>query len=398
MSFLYKMKNFLNISIDNRIIGLDVMRSIAILIVIFGHYINYFQDHLYILIPKTGISIYKFLVIFITGFDGVDLFFVLSGFLIGNSILSAYQNKKLNFKYLISNFWVKRWFRTIPNYLFVLILLILINFLIENRSDSLTVPYFYYFLFIQNIFSGGLSFFAESWSLSIEEWFYISFPFILTTIAYISNKNEMRKFILFVFILCFILVGIAIRFNNINHFDFNDVKKLNWNTQIRTAVLMRIDAIVYGVLMAYFKIYYINMFHKFRYLLLSFGCFILLTAFYFMFLNNNDIQATQFSYGLYFTCVGLGMSLLLPFFFYLKINNSTLINSFTFISVISYSLYLVNYSLVQINIENSIISNSVFSCFIKLLLSLLFTLVISIVLFKFIETPIMNLRKKILNE
>jgi len=47
MSFLYKMKIFLNISIDNRIIGLDVMRSIAILIVIFGHYINYFQDHLY---------------------------------------------------------------------------------------------------------------------------------------------------------------------------------------------------------------------------------------------------------------------------------------------------------------------------------------------------------------
>ena len=85
--------------------------------------------------------------------DGVELFFVLSGFLIGNIILKG------NFKTLneIYFFWVKRWSRTIPNYYLFIIINLLFSALIFNDINNFNIKYLFFF---QNI---GFSSNSENW-------------------------------------------------------------------------------------------------------------------------------------------------------------------------------------------------------------------------------------------
>jgi peptidoglycan/LPS O-acetylase OafA/YrhL len=392
----------LKIKLENRVVGLDVMRSLAILSVVFGHYINLFINHLDPVIPLTNLSLKRFVYYIVMGFDGVDLFFVLSGFLIGHSLLNSFIKGKLNFNYLLHNFWIKRWFRTLPNYIFILLVLIILSFFIPPQSETeLTMaaePFYKYFIFIQNMVHGELLFFPESWSLSIEEWFYISFPILLTFLALVKAKIVSKKHTLLFSIIGFITIGTIIRISYANSANFEIIKNSLWNRDIRTSILMRLDAIIYGVLFAYFKIYFPEFFKKFRFVFLALGIGILCFAFKTMFLNSNFSNALYFSHGLYFSFVGLGMAFLLPWFYHLKINSLLLVRGFTFLSVISYSIYLVNYTLIQHTVEHFIVGENLSISVFKCCLCVLLTLVISTLLYKFIETPFMNLRKKIIHE
>jgi len=389
----------LEIDFEKRNIGLDVMRSLAIIIVLFGHLINIFIEHLYTVIPYTNLSLKRFFFYFVTGFDGVDLFFVLSGFLIGNSILSTYKSEKLSLKYLITSFWIKRWLRTLPNYFVVLILLILINkwFFMTNDSD-INNNYIGYFVFYQNILSGELHFFPESWSLSVEEWFYITFPLVLTLINYLSNNFSVRKWLLLITIITFIIGGLFFRINYNLSSNFNSIGITCWNRDIRTSVLMRIDAIIYGVLFAFLNIYYSDYLKNLRYVFAFFGSMILAYSFDRFFLNTNKLDAVIFSHSLYFSFVGIGFAMWIPFFNYLRINSVFLIKVFTLISVLSYSFYLINFSLIQNIILRILENNSLILCFVKFLFCVISTFFVSLVLYKFVELPFMKLRKKIIYE
>ena len=148
---------------NNRVFGLDLLRFVAIFMVLLGHSL--------ILAPKyLKPFVYKFL------FDGVAIFFVLSGFLIGGILIKQLNKEKPSFNGLV-DFWKRRWMRTLPAYLVILIfLLIYTAFLIpKNLPDD----WFRFFFFTQNLFAFRPSFFAEAWSLSIEEWFYLSVPLLL---------------------------------------------------------------------------------------------------------------------------------------------------------------------------------------------------------------------------
>ncbi len=159
------MRKFFNIELsENRIFGLDLLRFIAIFMVLLGHSL--------ILAPEyIKPYVYRFI------FDGVAIFFVLSGFLIGGILIKILNKEKPSFKGLL-DFWKRRWMRTIPAYFLVLIFLIIYTliFLPNNLPDD----WYRFFFFTQN-FLGHYrpGFFAEAWSLSIEEWFYLTVPLIL---------------------------------------------------------------------------------------------------------------------------------------------------------------------------------------------------------------------------
>ena len=89
---------------STRSFGLDLLRTLAIGFVLLAHFAKVFDS---------------------IGFWGVELFFALSGFLIGKIIWENYNSSNSYNMNLVANFWKRRWWRTIPNYyLFLLVMIV----------------------------------------------------------------------------------------------------------------------------------------------------------------------------------------------------------------------------------------------------------------------------------
>src|SRR5690606_36478664 len=145
----------------NRIFGLDLLRAIAILMVIFGHGMQ--------LVPDLG-QLAKFLDTFF--YLGVEFFFVLRGFLIGGILMKTISTSSTFSD--IFPFWKRRWWRTLPNYYLFLFLNFLGFGLLKEgfRFD------WSYLVFLQNFTTPNSGFFSVSWSLAVEEWFYLFVPLV----------------------------------------------------------------------------------------------------------------------------------------------------------------------------------------------------------------------------
>jgi peptidoglycan/LPS O-acetylase OafA/YrhL len=129
-----------------RIFGLDVLRALAVLFVVYGHGYNYVDG---------GIPVTLYL---LPSLDGVTVFFVLSGFLIGRILLRTVAKHDFNGPMLVQ-FWIRRWFRTLPNYFLVLSFLVVAYSLLDRpEPDDL----WRYFLFSQNIAWPHPQFFVEA--------------------------------------------------------------------------------------------------------------------------------------------------------------------------------------------------------------------------------------------
>ncbi|RYE28256.1 MAG: acyltransferase, partial [Sphingobacteriales bacterium] len=107
-----------------RIPAIDGFRAIAILMVIAFHYIN---NQLVGTTTGIGRVLYQ-----LTGFGwvGVDLFFVLSGFLIGSILLINRTSPKL-----FKTFYIRRLLRIVPNYYFLLVIFLLVKSLSYFKDD-----------------------------------------------------------------------------------------------------------------------------------------------------------------------------------------------------------------------------------------------------------------------
>jgi peptidoglycan/LPS O-acetylase OafA/YrhL len=162
----------------NRIAELDGLRGVAILIVLTFHYIN---NQLENASTKFG-KIFHGLTSF--GWTGVDLFFVLSGFLIGTILIRNRDSKTF-----FSTFYIRRIVRIIPNYYLLIALFVVVNampyfypdyFLTGNK----VIPVWAYLLMVHNFFISHLENMGNesisiTWSIAIEEQFYIIFPFLV---------------------------------------------------------------------------------------------------------------------------------------------------------------------------------------------------------------------------
>ena len=171
-----------------RIFGLDLLRCLAIVIVVLGHssfLINNYTNFPFISLP-----------------DGVDLFFVLSGYLVGTILIkSAEQEQKFDFK-IVLQFLKRRWFRTLPNYyLFLLINIILIYYGLTPGFLNKYLSTF--FVFFQNFHKPYDFLFWESWSLCVEEWFYLTFPLVLLLLLKFTKYKIKNKHIVLITILFF---------------------------------------------------------------------------------------------------------------------------------------------------------------------------------------------------
>ena len=143
---------------STRIHGLDTLRAIAVTLVVLHHYVLFVTDR-----PTFGW-------VGEIGWVGVDLFFALSGYLIGNQIFKAVRSEE---GLSLPRFYARRLLRTLPNYWFVLALYFLWP---AFRGDGPLLPLWKYLSFVQNYHLEPGSAFSHSWSLAIEEQFYMLLP------------------------------------------------------------------------------------------------------------------------------------------------------------------------------------------------------------------------------
>ncbi|HEY8280339.1 MAG TPA: acyltransferase [Bdellovibrionota bacterium] len=110
--------------------------------------------------------------VFYEGWVGVDLFFVLSGYLIGSQLHGKKHGGAPGGE--IGAFWRRRWTRTLPLYFVVLFVYVVVKPLLFH-APFMGEPWRFVF-FVQNFHP--ISDFAQSWSLCIEEQFYLFIPIL----------------------------------------------------------------------------------------------------------------------------------------------------------------------------------------------------------------------------
>lgn len=117
-------------------------------------------------------------------FFGMDLFFVLSGFLIGSILLRSLEEHGTQ---QLGRFYVRRMFRTFPSYFIVLTLLWLTTTLTATQSSQLPYEYLYLTNFVSVRREDLVMMWG--WSLSLEEHFYLTVPLLFFVLSRLRSDR-----------------------------------------------------------------------------------------------------------------------------------------------------------------------------------------------------------------
>lgn len=204
---------------------LDVCRSAAILLVLLSHGRHFLTP------AWEQASVFR-----VGGFLGVELFFVLSGFLVGGILQRSFIESDHRQPWL-ARFLLRRWMRTLPTYyLFLAVNALLIAYAIAPGQLAHLLPFAF---FAQNLAWPGPPEFGEAWSLAVEEVFYLTFPLSLLLIGKLKSNQKT-----------FVMVAIALSAASILGRIFWVIyTEPSWNEGVRAIVVFRLDALMFGVLM-----------------------------------------------------------------------------------------------------------------------------------------------------
>jgi len=200
---------------DRRIHSLDFVRGGAALGVAIPHFFIEQKFHAPLF---EAVSIYA-----------VEIFFVLSGFVLAPQLQLCYE---LDRAAIYGRFLVRRWMRTLPPYLIALVLFTL------TFDRFFSADFVRYALFVQNLTGVGVvnDYFQISWSLSVEEWFYITFPLMIALASRLPGRWRPSLMQLAIFFIAAFLIARTF------FGDFSD-----WGAQVRRVVAFRLDSIGLGV-------------------------------------------------------------------------------------------------------------------------------------------------------
>ena len=341
---------------------IDGLRAISVFAVIFYHANFFVLDH----------------ELFQGGFIGVDIFFVISGFLITSLILKEIYNNNFS----ITDFYTRRIRRIIPVLFFVILFSIPIAYifllpssLVDFFQSVLSTLIFssnFYFHHTGLIYGGpdsSLKPLLHTWSLSVEEQFYVIFPLILILLSKFLKNYIFHFFIIFFFIGFISTQIISTKFPLYNFYFIN----------------VRIWELLAGSIVAYLNINSIIYKNKITNYLPLLGLILIL----FSILYLRDEMSLPSIYSL---PAVVGTCLIILF------NNSEnfitkvlSLKVFVFFGLISYSLYLWHFPLFAF--YNYIFFDD--ESFIVKILIIFLSIILSILSYFFLEKPFRN--KKVIN-
>jgi peptidoglycan/LPS O-acetylase OafA/YrhL len=329
---------------ERRIFGLDLLRAAAIGSVVLAH--GGLQFVLFSVGPQLVPAVKPYAgwstLVAHGGVIGVELFFVLSGFLIGGILLRSADD--LGTGRGLLTFYVRRWFRTLPLFAVALVANVIFERVCHDRTLS-GAEIAGHGLFLRNFGALRMTFFPESWSLAVEEWFYLLFPAVLWAGLRITRARFDR-----VFVVCaagFLVFSATAR--TLNAFQAD----ANWALAQRCIVIFRFDALMTGVIAAWLALRWPSAWRR-----AASGCLVVgLIAFgatYATFWTFSiggvaDAGDSFFARTFRFNLLSLSFALLLPFASTWAPRRETVAHTTARkIALWSYALYLVHWPLFQI--------------------------------------------------
>ncbi|RYY85049.1 MAG: acyltransferase [Chitinophagaceae bacterium] len=294
------------------IYGLDVLRAVAILSVVLHHFLLMFRSKLGV--EESTVRLFKL--------DGVTIFFVLSGYLIG-SILLRQLDKGFGLPDL-RQFWIRRWLRTLPAYFVVLLAIFGQLFWYRGWSDQ----YPRYFLFLQCIHDGKAVLYPESWSLCVEEWFYLLIPIAVLLLPAARRKNGILAGLLVVIIL-----SAALRVWDLMPGKYEVYK----SSGLHRRTFARMDGIAFGVLAAWMH-YYRPVQRKKMLFWSGIALCLLMQAQFYLFGEN------LIAHYCWYTLVPLSIMMMIPYVATITEGRGPFARFLSFTALISYPLYLIHWT------------------------------------------------------
>ena len=360
--------------------GLDHLRTLAIAWVFFFHYPD-------LDMPEWAWQVKDF------GWVGVDLFFVLSGFLIARQLFVEFKETQT---ISLKQFFIKRFFRIIPVYLVVVAIYFLVPVFREKESLA---PLWKFLTFTQNI---GLNpsvhgTFSHAWSLCVEEQFYLFFPLIILAAAWLKISRK-GAFIILAFFLFTCLIRLYIWNKYIPALiASNDNESTFWVTWIYYPTYTRLDGLLCGISIAGLTVFYPQLKEKlnnYANLLLLAGIAILVGGYYLSFAR---LSFNANVYG--FPVIAIGFAILVltaisPACILYKLRSRIS----TSVAILSYSIYLVHKGIRHLCFvyfgKLGIDEESIW----MLLLSIVFSVLAALILRYAVEKPFLQIRDKLLRK
>jgi len=214
-----------------RLNGLDTLRAAAIVLVLAYHY----------MVVVSGKNTFGFMTEI--GWAGVDLFFVLSGYLIGNQILSPLAQGR---SFSLKTFYIKRLLRTLPNYYFILAMYFIFPLALGGKE---TAPAWQFLIFTQNFGLRPGQTFTHSWSLCIEEQFYLILPAVALLIASFKGSRRLG----WIAIGAAVIAGMTVRGTAWLRYGHNAISIYDYYEHIYYSSFARFDELLPGVAIAMLK-------------------------------------------------------------------------------------------------------------------------------------------------
>ena len=223
-----------------KIDALDGLRAFAVLLVFVRH-----AAHMYLTISGTspaevsGHPLWHFM---LNGWIGVDLFFVLSGYLITTSLLQARDHRWKVYAQ-------KRFLRIVPAYVFVLFACVLGAFPFYTVSfENIGVRVLYHLLFLQDYLRADIN--VVFWSLGVEEKFYIVAPFFVWWIVG-RQKEKAQQARIAGIMLAVISVGYLLRY--LSYLYAAPDGYAAFFTNVRAPFHANFETLSFGMLVAFWR-------------------------------------------------------------------------------------------------------------------------------------------------
>ncbi|HEY9863845.1 MAG TPA: acyltransferase [Candidatus Obscuribacterales bacterium] len=359
--------NSSSISSKTRVKVLDVLRGVAIILVLGRHrFVSNFW--------------------YIVGWIGVDIFFVMSGFLMGNLLFKEYQKTGfINFK----NFIIRRGLRIYPPFYIFILVTIIYNLIIQNSLDLNAIAS--EILFVQNYFP---RLWSHTWYLAVDQHFSVLLlPLTLKLmITFSKNKSNPFKWIRLIFF------GIALLMILLRGLTDLYIPYKNHYLQYTH---LRLDSLTFGVLISYLYCFYSLDFEtwikRHKILILSISLALIFPSFIL------DLETSAFMHIIGVTFVYLGIGGIILFLLYWQLQVPIIIEQFStpildvlaLIGLNSYSIYLWHLAVAEWGVDNIVkLYPHKIHYFVEFWIYCCGSIAFGIFMTKFIENPIEKLRSR----